>query len=71
MHKIGDLVAAVDQLAGDGLELALVEHIAVDIADFCNARDNAGAVRAAQSAVDLIFLVERGVKCGICTKLVT
>ena len=64
VNQIRDLVAAVDQLAGNRLHFALVKHIAVDVADLGDARDDARAVGFSQAAVDLIFLIQRRVQCG-------
>ena len=53
VHQVGQVVAAVDQAAGHGHALAVLDRIAEDIADGCAANHDAGAVVVAQAALDV------------------
>ena len=53
VHQVGQVVAAVDQAAGHGYALAVLDGIAEDIADGRAADHDAGAVVVAQAALDV------------------
>ena len=60
VDEVVDVVAAVGQTALDRLALALVEYVAVDVAQIARADEHARAVRVAQAALD----PEAGVQLG-------
>src|SRR5699024_9610332 len=52
VDEVVDVVAAVGQATLDRLALALVEYVAVDVAQVARADEHARAVRVAQAALD-------------------
>ena len=56
--EVVDVVAAVYELTGDRLALALVHEVAVNVAYLGNTRDNACTVAVAETALDVIFFVK-------------
>ena len=70
-HQVIDLIAPVDQLAGNGVDLPFVDHIAVYVADLGDPGNDAGAVAAAQTTLHVEFLVQLGIDPGAGDQLVT
>ena len=67
--EVVDIVAAVDELTGYRLTLALVHYIAVNVAYIGDAGNDAGTVAVAQTALDVIFFIEVRLYSGIIFKL--
>ena len=65
LDEVADVVAAVDQLAGDRLHLALIDHIAVDVTDVGDACEHARPIGTAQTALDMELGIQRLVDARI------
>ena len=61
VHKILDVDAAVEELAGNGLALAFAHYVAVDVADSRQPDEHACAVVVSEPAFDAVLAIERRV----------
>ena len=68
-NDVGNAVASVDELTRYRFEFALVEKIAVNVADVGNTGFYTCTVAVAETALYMVLFVERGVNCGIFGKL--
>ena len=70
-HQVLDLVAAEEEFALDGLQLAFgVAFVTYDVAYVGEAHQHAGAVFISEASLDVHFLEELGIHTGAALHLV-
>ena len=68
-NEIIDAVSAVDKLAGDSFNLALVYNIAVYVTDICNSGNYACTVSFSETSFNVEFFVEALIEGRILLKI--